>query len=341
MRVGLVGAGNMMQITHLPSLMQIAGVQVVAVAELDRDRAEKLAAAYGIPRIYASAAELAAHANDLDCAVVVTQREVHAAAIIPLLEAGVPVFTEKPLAGSRADAERIHAASDRTGTPVMVGYMRQFDPGVQAAKRLLAEGAVGDVRFAQFRDFGGNWQMGAATLNSLALEPPPAVPAASAPPAPPHPESLDRTLHEWIEVWVHDVNLMQHLLGAPSGVRYASQGPPRLAVLDHGSHETVLEVGHLNYPNAPWDQGSAIYGAAGRIELTHAPPLLFRKPSAVTLHTPEGSSRLNVPSQEGFTEELRYFLRCVQRGDTPRPAAAEGVADIALCEQIVAASARK
>ncbi len=340
MRVGLVGAGHMMQITHLPSLLQIAEVELVAVAELDRARAEELAAAYRIPHIFSSAQELAAHAHELDCAVVVTQKEVHAAAIIPLLEAGVPVFTEKPLAATRADAEKICAASDRTGTPVMVGYMRQFDPGVQAAKKLLAEGSIGEVRFAQVRDFGGNWQMGAATLHSLPITPEPAATSTnSGAPAPPQ-ESRARTLLEWIEVWVHDVNLMRHLLGDPTGVCYASLGPPRLAVLDYGGHETVLEVGQLTYANAPWDQAATIYGTHGRIDLVHAPPLLFRQPSAVTLHTPAGATRLHVPSREGFTEEIRYFLRCVQQGVAPTPNAAEGLADIKLCEQIVAAAGR-
>ena len=338
MQVGLVGAGGMMQITHLPSLLQIADVELVAVAELDRGRAEKLAAAYGISRIYGDARELAEHAELLDCAVVVTLKEHHAAAIIPLLEADVPVFTEKPLAGSRADAERIHAASISTGTPVMVGYMRQFDPAVQLAKELLAKGSIGDIRFAQFRDFGGNWHMGAAALHSTPIEANPAATARAA--APPHirEESFERTFTEWIEVWVHDVNLMRHLLGDPSGVRYGSLGPPRLSVLDYGSYETILEVGKLSYTNAPWDQAATIYGTEGRIEIVHAPPLLFRQPSALTLHTPTGTTRLDVPVREAFTEEIRYFLRCVQQGVAPTPDAAEGLADIALCERIVAAA---
>ena len=338
MRVALVGAGHMMQVTHLPSLLQIAGVTLVALAELDRARAEKLAAAYRIPRIYSGAQELAAHAEAIDCAVVVTRKEEHAAAIIPLLEAGVPVFTEKPLAGTRADAEQIHAASTRTGTPVMVGYMRQFDPAVQLAKQLLGEGKIGDVLFAQFHDFGGNWQMSAATLHSLpiGLVTAATITASAAPSSPQ--ETLERTLQEWIEVWVHDVNLMRHLLGDPTDVRYASLGPPRLAVLDYATHETVLEVGQLAYANAPWDQAATIYGTAGRIELVHAPPLLFRQPSAVILHTPAGSTRLDVPVREAFTEEIRYFLRCVQQGVAPTPNSAEGLADIALCEQIVAAA---
>lgn len=337
MRVGLVGAGGMMQITHLPSLLQIADVELVAVAELDHAKAEKLATAYRIPRTFASAQELADHPEQLDCAVVVTLKEHHAAAIIPFLEAGVPVFTEKPLAGSRADAEKICAASERTGTPVMVGYMRQFDPAVQRAKELLDKGSIGDVRFAQFRDFGGNWQMGAATLHSLPIAPPPAkLPAAFSASSPSQPEPSERVLTEWLEVWVHDVNLMRHLLGDPEGVRYSSSGPPRLAVLDYGAHETVLEVGKSTYANAPWNQAATIYGTAGRMDLVHAPPLLFRQPSALTLHTPTGSTRLDVPAREAFTEEIRYFLRCIQQGSTPTPDAAEGVADIALCEHIVA-----
>ena len=340
MRVGIVGAGHMMQVTHLPSLLQIAGVELVGLAELDRARAEKLAAAYRIPRIYGSADELAAHADEIDCAVVVTLKEHHAAAIIPLLEAGVPVFTEKPLAATQEDGEKIRAASVRSGAPVMVGYMRQFDPAVQRARRLLAEGRIGDVRFAQFRDFGGNWHMGAAALHTLPIGPERQASAAPPPAPTPQAESHELALVELIEVWVHDVNLMRHLLGEPSGVRYASLGPPRLAVLDYGAHETVLEVGKLSYANAPWDQAATIYGTEGRIELVHPPPLLFRQPSAVILHTPEGSTRLDVPAREGFTEEIRYFLDCVRQGVTPTPDPAEGLADIALCERIVAAPPR-
>ena len=338
MRVGLVGAGHMMQITHLPSLLQMADVELVALAELDRERAATLAAAYRIPHIYGSAKELADHASAIDCAVVVTLKEHHAAAIIPLLAAGVPVFTEKPLAGSRADAARICEASERTGTPVMVGYMRQFDPGVIAARKLLAEGAIGDVRFAEFRDFGGNWQMGATGLHALPLNP--ELARADTAPSPAHARgtSSAHALIEWIEVWIHDLNLMRHLLGDPDAVRYASLGPPRLAVLDYGAHETVLEVGIMSYENAPWDQAATIYGTKGRIELVHAPPLLFRQPSTVILHTPAGSTRLDVPAREAFTEEVRYFLHCVQQGIAPTPAAAEGLADIALCEQIVSAA---
>lgn len=340
MRVGLVGAGHMMQITHLPSLLQIADVELAALAELDRERAATLAAAYRIPRIYGSAEELADHASAIDCAVVVTLKEQHAAAIIPLLDAGVPVFTEKPLAGSRADAERICEASARSGTPVMVGYMRQFDPGVQRARQLLADEAIGDVRFAEFRDFGGNWQMGAAGMQALALNPKPPRADSASSPAHARETSSERALTEWLEVWIHDLNLMRHLLGDPDAVRYASLGPPRLAVLDYGTHETVLEVGRLSYANQPWDQTATIYGTGGRIELAHAPPLLFRQPSSVVLHTPTGSTRLDVPAREAFTEEVRYFLRCIQQGVAPTPDAAEGLADIDLCGQIVNAAAQ-
>ena len=108
--------------------MQIADLEPLGLAELDHARAEQLAAAYRIPlNLIGSAGDLADYAGELDCAVVFTLKEHHAAAIIPLLEAGVPVFTEKPLPRLARRLGTHHAtASMRTGTEVMVGYMRQL-----------------------------------------------------------------------------------------------------------------------------------------------------------------------------------------------------------------------
>jgi len=325
----------MMQVTHLPALRQLADVQVVAVADLDKERAIRLAQNHGIPAVYASAAELATHAAEIDCAIVVTQKEHHAQAILPLLAAGVPVFTEKPLAHTLEDGEQLVQAVERTGTPVMVGYMKQFDPGVVAARNALVRGEIGTLRYARLRDFGGNWTMGAKALGTLPLADPAPTPS---PPAPsrsaPLPLDAARLLAEW-EVWVHDVNLARHLFGEPQEIVYARHGPPRLAVLDHGTFPVLLEMGQMTYPGGPWDEQVVMYGTEGRLELDLPPPLLFRQTARATVHTARGACTLAVPPQSAFTEELRYFIRCIARGEYPRPDAAEALADLRLCSEIV------
>ena len=80
LKVGLIGAGYMMQTVHLPSLRAIADAEPVAIADLDRGLAEQVAGAFGIPRVYGRAEELVAGEAELDAVVVVTNKLHHAEA---------------------------------------------------------------------------------------------------------------------------------------------------------------------------------------------------------------------------------------------------------------------
>jgi predicted dehydrogenase len=97
LKIGLVGAGRMTQMAHLPSLLQIGGVQPVAIADIDLELARRVASAYNIPRVYESSEALVAGEPDLDGVLIATPRMHHAATCLPVLERGIPVFLEKPL----------------------------------------------------------------------------------------------------------------------------------------------------------------------------------------------------------------------------------------------------
>ena len=85
LKIGLVGAGRMMQLAHLPSLLQIGGVQPVAIADIDVETAQRVAAAYNIPRVYESSEALVAGEPTLDGVLIATPRMHHAVTCLPVL----------------------------------------------------------------------------------------------------------------------------------------------------------------------------------------------------------------------------------------------------------------
>ncbi len=337
MRIGVVGAGGVMQRVHLPSLRKLGGVEVVAMAELKPELGRRVAAAFGIPRVYASAEEMVAR-EDLDGVVVVAGKAWHAAAALPALERGLPVFTEKPLAGTLEDARRMVEAAARSGARLMVGYMKRYDPAYLAAERLLRDGALGTVRFARIHDFGGVFVAGAEGVGTLPLQVPeerPRAPAARTAPATPE-EARQRAFDQWIEVWIHDVYLLQGLFGPVQEIVWSREGSPKLSLVRCASGtEVLLELGGPQIPGAPWDESVEAFGTQGRFALRFKPPFLLHAPSELVVESPGGTERPRVGFAEAFTEEMRHFCRIIAEGGPPATDGAMGLADMELCAALV------
>lgn len=142
-KVAVVGAGFIADY-HLQVLKKLQGVEVVALVDVDRARAESLARRHGVPRVHGSIAELvAAGKPDVAHALVPPQRHVEVAT--ELLEAGVGVFLEKPLATNRGDAQRLLLLAAARGLPLAVNHNATFHPSYRAAKATLARGDLGEL----------------------------------------------------------------------------------------------------------------------------------------------------------------------------------------------------
>lgn len=336
LKIGLVGAGKMVQMAHLPHLLQIDGVQPVAVADIDVEAAQRLAAAYNIPNVYNSSAALLAGEPDLDGVIVVTPRMHHAAACVPVLERGIPVFMEKPLEVTVEKGREIVEACQRGDTFMILGYNNRYDPAYLAAQDILHSGELGDIRYAQIHSFGGLWRAGALVLGEVSLDeepsPPGSTPKMEAREGKTYPPEL-----EWVEGWIHEINMARGLFGEPQSVVFASHDVPRLALVDFEHTRALFEVGLVLPPGCPFDCTIAVHCSEGRLDLSIPAPLMFRQPTELKITTPRGIRIPSLEYKESFVEELVHFLRCIKGYDQPRTTAQDALRDLELCFKIVEA----
>ena len=142
LRVGVVGAGMIAQVEHIPNLIDLRDrFELVGVADASQHVREAVARRHGIPA-YGSFDELLAGARP-EAAVIAVPDALHAASVLEALDAGLHVFCEKPLCYTGRDYEAIAAARDAHDRVVQVGYMKRHDPNYEAALDLLPEGGRG------------------------------------------------------------------------------------------------------------------------------------------------------------------------------------------------------
>ena len=334
LKIGLVGAGRMMQLAHLPNLLQIGGIQPVAIADIDVELAQRVAAAYNVPRVYENSEDLVAGEPELDGVVIATPRMYHAATCLPALERGIPVFLEKPLEVTIEKGREIVEARQRSGAIMVIGYNNRYCPAYLAADSTLRSGELGKLRYAQIHSFGGLWAAGAKTLGEISLDEEPLLPGT-----PPKGQSRDGKTYppelEWVEGWIHEVNMARGLFGEARSVLFASNDVPRLALVEFERTRAFFEVGLVNPPGSPFDCEIAVHCHDGRVDLSLAAPLMFRQPTELKISTPNGVRTPHLEYKESFVEELVHFLRCITGRDQPRTTAEDALRDLELCFEIV------
>ncbi|MFV2001957.1 MAG: Gfo/Idh/MocA family oxidoreductase [Paracoccaceae bacterium] len=143
LRVGVVGTGMIGQ-DHIRRITDVlAGARIMGVTDTDASRAQQVATTLNGVRVHADAQALIG-AKDVDAILICSWSAAHEAAILSALDAGKPVFCEKPLAPSQQACLRIIAAEVKLGRRlIQVGYMRRYDAAYGALKQIVDGGKIG------------------------------------------------------------------------------------------------------------------------------------------------------------------------------------------------------
>jgi predicted dehydrogenase len=162
-RVGIVGSGGMAEY-HVKKFSALPGVVVAGCCDRQAARAREFAARLRIPRWFGSAFELAG-SSLVDCLATAVVDAGHATAALAALDRRLPLFAEKPLARTLAEASTLRDAAAAAGVPAMVNFSKRNAGALAAARRLVAEGRIGAVRGGSFtylqswllQDSWGKW----------------------------------------------------------------------------------------------------------------------------------------------------------------------------------------
>lgn len=140
MKIALLGAGRIGQL-HGQLVAAQTGVDEVIVHDVDDARARQTADLVGGRVASTSEAAIA----EADAVLVAASTNVHATLVGLAIDAGKPVFVEKPLAFDLKETVALVARAEDAGAVVQVGFQRRFDPAYVEAKRLLDTGALGTL----------------------------------------------------------------------------------------------------------------------------------------------------------------------------------------------------
>jgi predicted dehydrogenase len=326
LRIGVVGCGLIAQVMHLHYLRELSDLfEVAGICDLSPGTLRAVGDAHGIDWRTTEVEELASGHVD---ALLVANSGSHVGPALAALAQGKPVFVEKPLAPTVAEADRVLAAQERAGLPGQVGYMKRHDPGYRRALELL-QPMLATLRLAQLTTLEGPETHYTAQypVHRVADAPP----ARLAQLAEERDAALQRTFGHvddelrrgyginLIETCVHDVNAMRGALGDPLSVRAMrwAAGDAWSALFTYpGELRAHFDWAFL--PDLPeYTERHAYHGPDQRLEMVFPSPFLRHEPTLVLRWTagPQGGTALNartyseerVSHQEAFAQELRHF----------------------------------
>jgi predicted dehydrogenase len=327
------------QAAHLRNYASLPDCEVAALAELRVGLGQKVAARYGVPRVYTSPADMLAE-EKLDGLVASQLFTRHGSLIPDLLKAGVPIFTEKPLAGALEVGERIAAAVAASGTWHMVGYHKRSDPATMTAKveidRLKATGELGRLTYVRLLMPGGDWI--ANGFSELVTDDGPMPTLPLDPPA----SDLSPAGHEryvgFVNYYIHQVNLMRHLLGEPYRLTYAHPSGVMLAVQAESGAAGVIEMDPFR-TTMDWQESALICFEKGYIKLELPAPLASNRPGHIEFFRDPGDGVAaqtiipKLPWVHAMRQQATNFVAAVRGEAKPPCETAEALEDLRVARE--------
>ena len=147
---GIVGCGNVCERKSGPAMYKTPHSALAAVMRRDVEKVADFARRHNVPKSYTDAAALIAD-PEVDIVYVATPPGTHRELAVQALEAGKPVYVEKPMAMNHAECLEMIAAAEKAGQKLFVAYYRRALPYFLKVKELLDGGSVGQPLTAEVR----------------------------------------------------------------------------------------------------------------------------------------------------------------------------------------------
>lgn len=153
LKLGIIGAGAITQVAHLPVLRKLKGVEVVAICDTDLPKARALANRFQVRDAFSDIEELLEF-EKLDAVAICTPNHLHEPHVLAALSAGVHVLVERPLSLTGAGAQRILRQAEKRNRVLMVGMNHRYRSDVQLVRSFVQSGELGKIESIR-----GSWHV--------------------------------------------------------------------------------------------------------------------------------------------------------------------------------------
>ncbi|MCX6632587.1 MAG: inositol 2-dehydrogenase [Candidatus Solibacter sp.] len=145
LHVGIIGAGRIGKV-HAESLaFRVPESRIVAIADVNREAAQAVAARCGIATVAESSEEILANPG-IEAVLICSSTNTHADLIVQAAQAGKHIFCEKPIAHNLGQIDRALAAVEAAGVKLQIGFNRRFDANFARVRQAVVSGEIGSPR---------------------------------------------------------------------------------------------------------------------------------------------------------------------------------------------------
>lgn len=324
LKIGIIGTGGIAGL-HLQAYADNPRAEIVAVADLNADRAKAVADQWDVARAYGDPAELLAD-PEVEAVSICTWNNTHAQLAIAAIEAGKHVLVEKPMSRTYAESAELERVVDAHDRILQVGFVRRHSANCRVLKSFIDAGELGEIYYAKasvIRRMGnpGGWFADKSISGGGPL----------------------------IDIGVHVIDLAWYLMGSPRAVSvsansYAKLGNrsnittmPRYQVADYDP--TKNDVEDMVNAVIRFDNGASllvdasyslhavedslsvsVFGDQGGAELEPSLRIATERHETVLNVTPQlASSTFDLA--EGFATEIENFVAtCLGTAESVAPA---------------------
>lgn len=319
-RIGycIIGLGRISMNEFMPGVEKIRNCRITGIVSGHRDKAEKMAAKYGVPTSsiysYEDFDTRMASNSDIDAVYVALPNSMHAEYTVRSAKAGKHVLCEKPMATSVAEAEQMISACRDAGKKLMIAYRCQLEPNTLKAQEAVRSGTIGRVELID-SSFGftiapGEWRLNKKLAGGGPL----------------------------MDVGIYCLQACRIMSG-----ENPIEVDARWSILDHdGRFDQVEEnlVWSMRFPsgllttcNTSYGANTAgwfrVYGSKGMIEMQ---PAFSYEGLKLQINGKDQTVEDHNPLQ--FTREADHFADCIRRDKAPKTAGEEGRTDLRIMEAI-------
>jgi len=142
---GIIGCGDVTEVKSGPAFQNVDNSELIAVMRRNSEKAADYAKRHGVPKWYDDAEKLI-NDPDINAIYIATPPNSHAEYAIRSMQAGKPVYVEKPMAMNAFECNEMIEASKMTGMPLFVAYYRRALPYFVKIKELIEMPAIGEVK---------------------------------------------------------------------------------------------------------------------------------------------------------------------------------------------------